>query len=275
MRGVTVSEDNENGALQYTLELNNMMLEHEIKLNQKVERMSQFSGSDVLSVPPSSSGTYSESEMNAILATKANTNHLHAELYSETDHVHGFLELTDTPDSYLGQGTKVVAVKADDSGLEFITVADSGSAGSALDYFIVFADDQTVSTRSERGVCVRFRALATAKIKGVYFLTDWTNGIVFTCKLWSSSNAVLVAQTIIGDGSTATRKTVLFDTPYTMTALSEYVVSIEIPSGSIKKYYGTALSTAFVTLKQSYSGVPLETLTAVSGVYVQTVILEI
>jgi hypothetical protein len=275
VRGVTVSEDDENSALQYTLELNNMMLEHEIKLNQKVERMSQFSGSDVLSVPPSSSGTYSESEINAVLATKASTNHLHTEVYSETDHVHDFLELTDTPDSYLGQGTKVVAVKADDSGLEFITVADGGSAGSAVDYYVVFADDQTVSSRTERGVCVKFKALATAKVKGVYFLTDWTNGVVFTCKLWSSSNVVLSSKTLIGDGSLATRKAILFDTPYTMTALSEYFISMEIPTGSIKKYYGTAIQTAFATLKQSYAGVPLETLTTVSGVYVQTVILEI
>ena len=53
------------------------MLEHEIRLNQKVERMSQYSGSDVLSVAPSSSSGYSDSEVNAMLAAKANVNHLH------------------------------------------------------------------------------------------------------------------------------------------------------------------------------------------------------
>jgi len=132
VRGITVSEDDENSALEYTLELHNMMLEHEIRLNQKVERMSQFSGSDVLAVPPSSSGTYSESEINAILATKANTNHLHTNVYSETDHVHDFLELTDTPDSYLGQGTRVVAVKADGSGLEFVSGGGGSSVGGCL-----------------------------------------------------------------------------------------------------------------------------------------------
>ena len=57
---------------------------------------------------------------------EANVNHLHTGVYSETDHTHDFLALTDTPDSYLGQGTKVVAVKPDASGLEFITVVGGG-----------------------------------------------------------------------------------------------------------------------------------------------------
>ena len=125
--GITVSEDDDTGALSYTLELHDTMLEHEIRLNQKVERMSQYSGSDVLSVAPSSSGGYSDSEVNAMLAAKANVNHLHTGVYAETDHTHDFLALADTPSSYLGQGTKVVAVKADGSGLEFVTGSGGGN----------------------------------------------------------------------------------------------------------------------------------------------------
>jgi hypothetical protein len=127
--GITVSEDDDTGDLSYTLELHDTMLEHEIRLNQKVERMSQYSGSDVLSVAPSSSGGYSDSEVNNMLAVKANVNHLHTGVYAETDHTHDFLALTDTPDSYLGQGTKAVAVKADGSGLEFVT-SNGGSGGA-------------------------------------------------------------------------------------------------------------------------------------------------
>ena len=56
----------------------------------------------------------------------ANVNHLHTGVYAEIDHLHDFLTLTDTPDSYLGQETKVVAVKPDASGLEFITVVGGG-----------------------------------------------------------------------------------------------------------------------------------------------------
>ncbi len=125
--GITVSEDDDTGDLSYALELHDTMLEHEIRLNQKVERMSQYSGSDVLSVAPSSSGGYSDSEVNNMLAAKANANHLHTGVYSETGHTHDFLALTDTPDSYLGQGTKFVAVKSDGSGLTFVT--NSGSGG--------------------------------------------------------------------------------------------------------------------------------------------------
>ena len=127
--GITVSEDDDTSDLSYTLELHDTMLEHEIKLNQKVERISQYSGSDVLSVAPSSSGGYSDSEVNNMLAAKANVNHLHTDVYSELDHTHVFLSLTDTPDSYLGQGTKVVAVKPDGSGLTFVT-NNGGNSGS-------------------------------------------------------------------------------------------------------------------------------------------------
>lgn len=41
-----------------------------------------------------------------------------------------FLSLTDAPDSYTGQGEKVVAVKATEDGLEFVTVTTAGGIGS-------------------------------------------------------------------------------------------------------------------------------------------------
>jgi len=89
VKGVTVSEDNDTGNLKYTLDLHNAMLEHEIKLTQKVERISQYSGgSDVLSVAPSSSSGYSPNEINALLLNKANT-----------IHQHHFTDLVDTPEN--------------------------------------------------------------------------------------------------------------------------------------------------------------------------------
>ena len=162
VRGITVSENDENSALEYTLELHNMMLEHEIKLNQKVERMSQFSGSDVLAVPPSSSGTYSESEINTILATKANTNHLHTNVYSEIDHVHDFLELTDTPDSYLGQGSRVVAVKADGSGLEFV----SGGGGTSLGGCLAWVTFNGITNANATGTYAQSTTTVTVTLAG-------------------------------------------------------------------------------------------------------------
>jgi len=178
VRGITVSEDDGNSVLEYTLELHNMMLEHEIKLNQKVERMSQFSGSDVLAVPPSSSGTYSESEINTILATKANTNHLHTNVYSEIDHVHHFLDLTDTPDSYLGQGNKVVAVKADGSGLEFVPGGGGSSIGGCMAWvtFNGITNANATGTYAQSGTAVTVTLTGHGYKIGHMIYSDITSG---------------------------------------------------------------------------------------------------
>lgn len=119
VRGITVSENEETGALEYTLDLNNTMLEHEIKMNQKVERFTQFSGSDVLSTPSSSSDGYSESEVNQLLQNKANKVHEHE--YALPEHTHNFTELTDAPGSLAGNGRKVVVVNAEETALKFQT----------------------------------------------------------------------------------------------------------------------------------------------------------
>lgn len=111
VRGITVSENEETGALEYTLDLNNTMLEHEIKMNQKVERFTQFTGSDVLSTPSSSSEGYSASEVNEFLLNKANK-----------IHSHGFTDLVDAPDSYSEQAGKAIAVNAQGNGLEFYDI---------------------------------------------------------------------------------------------------------------------------------------------------------
>lgn len=117
VRGITVSENEETGALEYTLDLNNTMLEHEIKMNQKVERFTQFSGSDVLSTPSSSSDGYSESEVNQLLQNKANKVHEHK--YALPEHTHNFTELTDAPGSLAGNGRKMVVVNAEETALKF------------------------------------------------------------------------------------------------------------------------------------------------------------
>ena len=91
VKGITVSEDDNTGDLKYVLDLHNAMLEHQIRLTQKVERMSQYSGgSDVLSVAPSSSSGYSTTEVNTLLARKADTVHDHA-----------FTDLVDAPDALI------------------------------------------------------------------------------------------------------------------------------------------------------------------------------
>ncbi len=51
IKGITCQEDNDTAHLIYTLELNNIMLEHEIKMSQLVDRMAQFSRSTSLTSP--------------------------------------------------------------------------------------------------------------------------------------------------------------------------------------------------------------------------------
>lgn len=51
VKGVTVEEDAETEFLNYTLELNNIMLENEIKIAQRVERLSLYSSNNVFYEP--------------------------------------------------------------------------------------------------------------------------------------------------------------------------------------------------------------------------------
>lgn len=67
-----------------------------------------------------------------------------------------FLDLTDTPDAYTGQGGKVVAVKSDVSGLEFITAPTGG-----VDSFIEL-DDVPSSYSGCGGYVVKVNSGATA-----------------------------------------------------------------------------------------------------------------
>jgi len=134
IKGITVSEDSDTGDLKYVLDLNNAMLEHEIKLNQKVDRMTQFSGgADVLSVAPSTSSNYSSTEVNQMITSlntrineKSDNEHGHDGVYAQELHLHHFTDLADTPEDYAGSAMKVVAVNREATGLEFITVAGGG-----------------------------------------------------------------------------------------------------------------------------------------------------
>ena len=111
---------------------------------------------------------------------------------------------------------------------------------------------------------------------GSTFYTVWSSGVVFTCKLWNSAGDTdLASKTFTGDGTTE-RKSILFDTPYDLTALTNYYISIERTSSSIAKYYGTStLLTAFVTYISAWSGIPSGTLTSSTAGYCIGAILEV
>ena len=54
-----------------------------------------------------------------------------------------FVELTDTPSSYSGEGGKVVSVKSDGTGLEFTTPSGGGASGVTLSYKFLQSSDVT------------------------------------------------------------------------------------------------------------------------------------
>ena len=151
---------------------------------------------------------------------------------------------------------------------------DAPTTGAGIDYYALFCDGTTLSGRSETGACVLFKALAALPCKGGSFYTVWTTDVVFTCKLWDAAKNVLTSKQFTGDGTTA-RKSILFDTPYDLTPLTDYYMSIEQPSGSLPKYYGEALATAFVTPIQSYSGLPDGPLNSAGYVYNIGIILSV
>lgn len=70
-----------------------------------------------------------------------------------------FLNLTDTPDSYSGQGSKFVAVKSDASGLEFVTAPAGGGGGSNL---VIYDDGVYKAT----GTSISFDANLTVIASG-------------------------------------------------------------------------------------------------------------
>ena len=75
VKGITVRE-NESGMIDYTLDINNIRMEREIKINQKVERLSSYSSSSSMSSPSTS------------VPASAAHNHTHATLrgLSQDDH---------------------------------------------------------------------------------------------------------------------------------------------------------------------------------------------
>ena len=158
-----------------------------------------------------------------------------------------------------------------DNNTEWVTPS-GGTLG--ITYYALFDNGVNASGRTERGYCVRFLATGSINMIGGSFYTDWILGTTFTCKLWSVANVVLATGSLVGDGTTG-RKTVEFTGLFKLDPLTEYIISIEIPTGTIQKYYGTGgLTNAFVSFVDAWSGVPLETLALASSGYDIGVVLS-
>lgn len=140
VKGITCEED-EAGALSYVLELNNIMLEHEIRMNQIVERMSMFTQNSSLSTPATESPAgVSHNHTHSMLLGLNSDDHPHyyneerhaADLHSSIQRVSS-LKRTGanalTGDVTLTAGTNVSISQNDEQ--KTITISASGSGGTS------------------------------------------------------------------------------------------------------------------------------------------------
>ena len=84
-----------------------------------------------------------------------------------------FIELTDVPASYTGQGTKVVAVKADETGLEF--VAGGGGIANVIQrvFSVTLAQLGAVDFNDDIPAKIKAYAIANSITKAVNETHDW------------------------------------------------------------------------------------------------------
>lgn len=128
-----------------------------------------------------------------------------------------FLGLTDTPDSYSGQASKVVAVKATEDGLEFITVSVSLGKGAVG---FSFGKSSGLSTGKVKGFAVIPYA---ATITAFNFVIDTGTATVKVWKIATGTAKPTAANSINTSGvsistGTALRSTTLSD--FTTTAVA-------------------------------------------------------
>lgn len=95
-----------------------------------------------------------------------------------------FIKLSDTPQSYVGQGGKVVRVKLDETGLEFFDVADNGISGVSLAALAAPGNGTTIDfggvVRTSHSLQVEFTGGATGlQVALQLFVFDW-----FTVATW-------------------------------------------------------------------------------------------
>lgn len=84
--------------------------------------------------------TYGQSATAGVDLTVARGTHTHGTPPAPTPGVDDFLELTDTPDDYFGQSGQVVAVKATEDGLEFISPGAGSADGTELQHYTRILD---------------------------------------------------------------------------------------------------------------------------------------
>lgn len=161
VKGITCEED-ESGALSYVLELNNIMLEHEIRMNQLVERMSMFTQNSSLSTPATESpaGVSHNHTHSMLLGLDSDD---HPQYYNEDRHAadtHSAISRVAslktsganalTGDVTLVAGSNVSFLQNNDEKTITIAASGGGSTGGSKQWYRCYAGNSniTLSTSS-------------------------------------------------------------------------------------------------------------------------------
>lgn len=157
VKGITCEEDDETGAVSYVLELNNIMLEHEIRMSQLIERMSMYTQNSPLAAPSTESpaGISHNHTHSLILGLDADD---HKQYYNEARHaadLHSAISRVSslntsganalTGDVTFVAGSNVSISQNNDQKTITITASGGGSTGGSKQWHRCYAGDVNVS----------------------------------------------------------------------------------------------------------------------------------
>lgn len=244
VKGITCEED-EAGALSYVLELNNIMLEHEIRMNQIVERMSMFTQNSSLSTPATESPAgVSHNHTHSMLLGLNSDDHPH--YYNEERHAadlhSGIARVASLKKSGGNELTGVITLAAgnnisivqDDSNKIF-TIAASATIGNNQ-WFNFWTGNPSKSTATQISKGVYLTPEAEVIVKGISaVLEDTGRDIKFAIYELSSTNVQIGSAIVESSNITMTGKKnyiAKLSTPVTLKAGHYYALVAVLQSGT-------------------------------------------
>lgn len=109
---------------------------------------------------------YREGEVDTLLSGKSNTTHNHDSDYADIAHSHTLEGLSDVP-AYTGIGGKILAVKATEDGVEFVS---AGSGSGDMTKAVYDTDDDGIVDAAENALAIDGKAVDLTGIADGYIL---------------------------------------------------------------------------------------------------------
>lgn len=181
VKGITCEEEDETGAVSYVLELNNIMLEYEIRMAQLVERLSMFTGDTVLSNPATESPAgISHNHFHSLLLGLDSDDH--PQYYNQARHAgdpHSALarvvsikspgEDALTGDITIAAGNNISVVQNDEQ--KTLTISSSATVGSNQ-WFQLWTGNPSKSTTSQIAKGAYLAPEVDIVVKGISAVID-------------------------------------------------------------------------------------------------------